>query len=166
MELSTLEKLSKEAEKHRFWRRAGWAWGLILLSVFVGDRVLNGARGAKQHQESLQEFQQLRSLPNATVVSTSDSYSSWNSHRALVGATYRTELPYGEIANFYDSELRSHGWKLASEKPMKDWGKDLGGSELTYCKGAFAATLQFAGTQANYGWTYAFDLTWGLNDCR
>src|SRR6202008_3858444 len=116
----TLEKLSKEAEKHRFWRRVGWAWGLIVLSIFVGDRVLNGATGAKQHKGLLQEFQQLRSLPKVTVVSTSDSYSSWNPHKALVGGTYRTELPYGEIANFCDGELRSHGWKLASEERMKD----------------------------------------------
>jgi hypothetical protein len=46
---------------------------------------------------------------------------------------------------------------------MKDWGQDLGGRTARYCKGKYRADLQYAGERANYGWDYAFSLSWGLD---
>jgi hypothetical protein len=49
---------------------------------------------------------------------------------------------------------------------LTDWGKDLGGREVTYCKGPLAASVQYGGEKSHYGWTYALDLTWGLHHCN
>jgi hypothetical protein len=134
--------------------------------LFVGDHLVNGRRGEEFHQQLLREFTQIKPLQNTSAVSSTDSFSSWNPGKALVGATYKTTLPYLEIRNYYDAELRSHNWVFTEDKPLTDWGKDLGGRTVRYCKGPLSCSLQYAGAKAQYGWTYALDLTWGLDNCR
>jgi len=49
---------------------------------------------------------------------------------------------------------------------VRDWGRDLGGKEAFYRRGDDTVVLQYAGQEAKYGWTYALDVTWGLDsDC-
>lgn len=85
-----------------------------------------------------------------------------------VGAEYRTDKGYAEIRARYDDELKKNGWTFVDEKPVKIWWQDYGGKEAFYCKGRYTATLQYAGrSEEEFGWTYGFDLSWGLKDeCR
>ena len=125
---------------------------------------------AGKREEMKREFATIPVLPGATAVSTSDSWKPGLNRKdgqALVGANYSSRAPYSEIRAHYDSALRERGWRGICEESVKDWGKDLGGRSREYRKGDLRAALQFAGDRAEYGWTYAFDLTWGLRaGCR
>jgi hypothetical protein len=130
----------------------------------VGDRVINGRHGEEHHRQLMREFSAITPLPNASVVASIDNFSPWNSHKGLYGATYRTNVPYSEIQEFYRGELESKGWYLIEDRPLLEWGKDYGGREQTYCKGELAAALEY-GDESRHGWTYALELSWGLDDC-
>ena len=58
------------------------------------------ARSKAYHQRLREEFSVITPLPNASVVATLDNFSAWNSHKALVGADYRTNTPYLDIREF------------------------------------------------------------------
>lgn len=141
-------------------KRIGWVFVAVMLLVFVGDRLINGRRGEDHHQQLRAEFSTIRPLPNAALVETVDNFSPWNAHKALVGAKYTTSVPFPEIQAFYSRELELRGWQLEKDHALTVWGKDFGGRELTYCKGELAASLEYAGAESHYGWTYALDLTW------
>ena len=151
------------------WRnrtRVGVAIFSIVVCVFVGDRVLNGSRGEMYHQHLLREFRSVEPMPGAVVKSTEDSYSPYNSHKALVEATYTTSIGYSQILQYYDQEFRKKGWNRVNESHSLVWGKDLGGREAQYCKGSLAASLFYAGSDHNQAWTYAIAFSWGLHDCE
>src|SRR2546427_5814153 len=103
--------------------RLGWGLVALVLLIFIGDRVINGKRGERHHQQLLREFSAITPLPNASLVDTVDNFSSWNSHKALVGATYTTNLPFSDIQHFYDRELGLRGWHLVEDHPLTNWGK-------------------------------------------
>lgn len=148
----------------QWFRPAGWILLAIFLLIFVSDRVINGRRGEEQHRQLMREFSAITPLPNASVVASTDNFSPWNSHKALVGATYKTSAPFSNIQEFYGRELESKGWYLVEDRSLTEWGKDYGGRELTYCKGTLAASVEY-GDEARHGWTYALELSWGLHDC-
>jgi hypothetical protein len=134
----------------------------LFASIPVADRLKNGSHGEAYHQQLLQEFRRIQPLPVVVAVGNTDSYSPWRPRQALVQATYKTNASYNEIRQFYDQQLRANGWRPLDERGLTGWGKDLGGRETEYCKGPLKASLQYAGSQADYGWTFAFSLSWGL----
>jgi hypothetical protein len=93
-----------------------------------------------------------------------------SSHKIRVGgisADYKTDMTYAEIRAHYDMELRNQGWSFNKERPVTIWWHDYGGKEAIYCKGIYAATLQYSGHQPGVEWTYHFGLSWGVFDeCR
>ena len=149
----------------RFGTQMGLASAVVLVVLFVADHFVNGKRGEEFHQQLLYEITQIKPLQNTSTVSSTDSFSCWNPGKALVGRRYRTTLPYSQIRNYYDAELRSHNWVLTEDKPLTNWGKYVGGRIVRYCKGPMSCSLQYAGEEAESGWTYALDLTWGLDHC-
>jgi hypothetical protein len=70
------------------------------------------------------------------------------------------------IFKYYDEQLKQHGWQLQATKKITDSNRDLGGKIAYYCKGESTAELQYAGQLANYGWTYAFSIGWGMENCK
>ena len=108
-------------------RKLGWIPLAIMLLVFVGDRILNGQRGENYHRLLLAERAAITPLANSSVVSTTDHFSPWNSHKALVGTQYMTRVTFSEIADFYHQELQSKGWYLVEDRSLTEWGKDYGG---------------------------------------
>jgi hypothetical protein len=170
MQLPTLYRLAKEDEKEnrkkKVGRRLGFAWIALLLLVFIGDRVVNGSQGERYHQQSQREFHAIAPLPSATVVSMGDNYSPWNSHKTTVDAGYVTNLPYSVIYEFYDRELVTLGWHQVEDRPYPASGKNFGGRQVTYCKGELSAWLQYAGTAPDHGWTYVFEVSWGVHQCK
>jgi hypothetical protein len=106
------------------------------------------------------EFRAIRPLPAATAL---NYHASHKTQQALVSDTYRTSLAYEDIRKFYDAELAKNGWSFYMEEQMKDWGRDLGGKTARYCKEQYRADLQYGGEKSNYGWDYAFSVSWGLD---
>ena len=161
----TTQKASKPFFKNWFvWVAMIGVLPFVLFGIFLGYLFIIRLPEAKQAYTQLQiEFKTIAPLPNASVVKDDSSYKESN---ALVGATYSTDINADDIFKYYDEQLKQHGWKSQGTKAVKDWGTDLGGKSADYCKGDYAAELQYAGQQANYGWTYAFGMSWGLHDCK
>ena len=81
----------------------------------------------------------------------------------VISLSYKTDLTYQEIKMFYGKELTEHGWKYLEESSLPYDGRDSGGMELVYCKGGYAADIQYAGGEEElFGWRYAFSLSSGL----
>jgi len=119
---------------------------------------------AKEAQAQLEiEFNAIESLFNATSIKHNASHKT---SQASVGANYLSDATQAEIFNHYREQLLQYGWQSNGISATTDWGNDLGGESAYYCKGENVAHLQYAGLQANYGWTYAFDLSWRVgNEC-
>jgi len=64
-----------------------------------------------------------------------------------------------ELKTYFDAELGKNGWVFISEKPLEDWGSNVGGLVRRYCKGPLSAAWQYAGPK-NAEWTYALSVTW------
>ena len=140
---------------------------LILIAFFVGFAVfwihefdVNEPKAAQVQAVLENEFRAIHPLPAATPLNYGASHKT---QQALVSDTYQTSLTYEDIRQFYDAEVAKNGWAFFMEEQVKDWGRDLGGKEARYCKGEYRATLQYAGKQADYGWDYAFSVSWGLD---
>ena len=88
------------------------------------------------------------------------------SGQVLVDRTYQSQRDYAALRAFYDSALTAHGWIFDREKPVHEWGKDLGGKTARYRRGEDCASLQYAGEKANHGWTYSLSFTWDWTGCR
>ena len=132
----------------------------ILVAFTACGSLFNSRKGETAQKQLEQEFKAITPLPGA---SPRNYHASHKSGQALVGSTYSTNLPYGEIRNYYDEELARQGWRFHEEYGLEDWGGDFGGRTAEYCKGAYKASLQYAGERANYGWVFALDLSWGLD---
>lgn len=137
---------------------------IVVFAIFLGYEFIVQLPKAKETQAQLEmEFKSIVPLSNASVVRYSASHKT---SQALVETTYLTDTNPAGIFSHYDNQLKQHGWKSYGTSGMTDWGRDLGGKSAYYCKGEYSAQLQYAGQQANYGWTYAFSVSWGLSDCK
>ena len=139
--------------------------GLAILIATAARAVRRSSSETRQNAAQLRnEFESIEPLPGATELGRHDASKLG---QALVGATYTTTAAYDDIRQHYDRVARQHGWDVGCEQPLRDWARDFGGRAREYRKGQFRASVQFAGERAQYGWNYAFDMTWGLRgDCR
>ena len=129
-----------------------WRWVfpvLLVLGIFVGDRVLNGKNAEVHHQRLEQEFRRIPVPPNSKWIANLNFFSIWNSHKASVGAAYASSQSYSDIRNFYDRELESLGWRLLETNL----------STQTYSKGEFSAHLRY-GENLPTGADYVLSLDW------
>ena len=130
------------------------------MALMTVHEIKNEPKAAQIQNEPEKEFKAIPSLPGAR---SSGYNASHKSTQSLVSCNYQTGLPYPEIRAFCDAELARRGWTFYEEQQMKDWGRDLGGKSARYCKEGYRADLQYAGTQADYGWDFAFSVSWGLD---
>jgi hypothetical protein len=130
----------------------------VIFTVFLGYQYIFQLPKAKEAQAHLEiEFKTIAPLPNAKIV---ESLSLTKTNNAFVETTYLTDVDFTDIFNYYDGQLRQHGWQLKSTH-------GLGRKVADYCKGDYAAELAFTGQKANNGGTYyAFNMSWGLDDCK
>ncbi|SRR5258706_2985058 len=135
---------------------------IIIFSIFWGYKFFFQLPMEKQ-AELETEFKAIVPLQGASVV---DYHASNKAGQALVSVGYLTDINSADIFKYYDEQLRQHGWQPDGTHGVKDWGRDLGGKSADYCKGDYAAELQYAGQQANYGWTYGLSMSWGLDHCK
>jgi hypothetical protein len=159
----TAGKISKPFFKNWFvWVGIIGIIPIIIFTVFWGYQFFFQIPVEKQAELEL-EFKMLAPLPNASLV----TYSAWHkTTHVLVTAKYLTHTNPADIFKYYDEQLRQLGWQFQGAEGVTDWDRDLGGKAADYCKGDYGAELQYAGEKANYGWTYAFDVSWGFRDCK
>lgn len=110
------------------------------------------------------EYEAITLMPGSTRTSFS---SRVKDRTVLVSAYYSAGARYAAVRAYYDGELTGSAWQFCSEDKIIGGGQDLGGMAAYYRKADLRAELDFAGERANYGWTYALGLSWGLSDdCR
>jgi hypothetical protein len=135
----------------------------ILLIVIFHRRLATGSEADASLKTLEKDFTLITPLPGAARL----RYES--SHKGSLGsvsADYRTAQSYLQIRTHYDDELKKTDWIFVGEKPVKIWWHDYGGKEAFYCKGRYTATLEYAGqSEAEFGWTYNLNLSWGLGEC-
>lgn len=145
------------------WRTVLGVIVLLIFAIFIVYDISQSPKAEQAQKELEIEFKSIAPLPKATLV---DYDSSRKTSQALVNATYLTAAMPNDIFKHYDEQLRMHGWQSYGTSGMTDWGRDLGGKSAYYCKGDYYSQLQYAGEKANYGWTYAFSVSWGLSKCE
>src|SRR5438093_10111845 len=153
----TSSSLKRRMDRH-FLPLALAVLALLTLLYFAADAPAAHAQG-----ELDQEFSALAVPPGVVQVVRNGGHKPG---RASIGAEYSVALTYDELRDFYDRELARNGWEFTYDEKLTDWGRDYGGYSACYRKRDQRAHLQYAGSTANYGWTYAIDLTWGSSLCR
>lgn len=80
--------------------------------------------------------------------------------KAYISRGFRCKASYDDVKRFYLERLTKDGWQLSSERPLKEWGHDLGGWELEFRRGDYEATIDYAGERADYEWDYGIGIGW------
>jgi len=122
----------------------------VLVLTLIGDRVLNGSRGEQIHRQLVAESRSLEQMPNSTLLGSVDSFSVWNSHKALVDAKYTTAADYTSISGVLRSGIGYSWVEVRWYAYLKVWGRDYNGKEVDYCKGALSASHEFPGQKPGY----------------
>jgi hypothetical protein len=136
----------------------------VVTGSIVGlDYWENGERAKQMMRDLETEFATIEPLPQATALSYKASYRP---RQAWVTSKYVTNLNFPAIRAYYDGELTKRGWSFHNEEQFTDWGRDLGGMEVNYCKGDYTISLHYAGDQSGYKWVYSLDLDWGVYNCK
>jgi hypothetical protein len=134
----------------------------IFFILILYSQIVNRPNADESLKSLEKEFAVIAPISSATRL----RYES--SHKVSLGsvsADYKTNQSYAQIRAHYGDELKKNGWTFVGEKPVKIWWHDYGGKEAFYCKGRYTATLQYAGqSEEEFGWTYNFNLSWGLGD--
>ena len=135
----------------------------MLFLLYINHDARESEPVAAQTQYEMEaEFQKIVPLPLSTQVQHGAMHKT---HEGIINTAYLTKLSYSEIRAYYDQELGKQGWRFARESEVKYDGQDYGGRERFYCKGNYTADLQYAGRQEkDFGWTYAFTLSWPLSE--
>ena len=123
-----------------------------------------GGEGLHTEKELEREFSEMKAPLGAT---SSQHNSIFKTHHGVVGDYYKSSLTYKEIRAHYDEELQKRGWRFKKEVVLKSWGEDRGEIQAIYCKGDESADIYFTGQEeSTLGYRYAFNLSWGLDQCR
>jgi len=142
----------------RFILFAFFAIGFMACTTY--DSIKNGSKASRVQVELESEYRVIQQLPEAK---SRHYHASHKVQTALVGSEYQTASSYPDIRTYYDSELPKHGWVFLREENVIYKWKDRGGKHAFYRKGEYTADVQYAGEQEpEFGWTYAFSLSWGL----
>ena len=154
------------------WQEKNWLgllWQIIPLIIFAVLIYfwMQPSTGGSVQKDLEKEFKLIMPMPHAI----SQNYQSiYKDQHALVEGDYLSTASYQQIRQYYIDELAQHGWQFKQESALRDWGRDLGGKEIFFCKGDYTATVVYSGIgqQANAGWAYALDISWGLkpDQCR
>jgi hypothetical protein len=139
-------------------RSRNWKAGLIIpilvLGWFVADHFLSRSRGEAQHQILLQELSAITDPPGASIIETTDHFSTWNAHKALVGRVVDTRLSFAKSAEFYAGQLRHNQWRAVPS---------FQGELLRFCKGRFGAFLK---PDQHTPTSYYLGIQWSTNHCE
>jgi hypothetical protein len=120
-------------------------------------------RASSKARSSLEmELARINPIPGSALTSEA-SYLKPRS--ALIVKRYVASMSFERIRAYYDSELSSQGWRFDSEEELS-WHGEPPGKVRTYCKGEYAATLEYFGAGDEAGWDFTLNLSWGVYTCR
>ena len=142
------------------------AAALTGFAVCVGLFVWSfGPRGNEDvHRQVKQEFSSFVPPPDAVSVQDNDIF---NSGGVLVGAYYTTNLPFSEVRQHYEQQMKQTGYKYGDLKQLKSWGKDYGEEMLYYCKGDLMAAVYNPGTiPMKTKYQFSFSISSNAFECR
>jgi hypothetical protein len=138
---------------------------MLGLLFMLGVRTINGALHGRErearHQQLVDQFRTIPTVPGGVVKSERDHYSRSEPGPVAVGADYHSNLPNDEVQEYYDKELTARGWEIVGRNGVEDWGRPTAATETHYCKDGLAATLWLRGRPNEY----SIDFSWGLGRC-
>jgi hypothetical protein len=114
-------------------------------------------RNDAKFKESERLLRTVPIYPNSELVDTSGASKD---RVAGVGRGYKSSASYDALKQYYMDKLNALGWQYQGDHIVFDWGRDLGGRELSFQQGEFELNIQYAGEKADYGWNYAINITW------
>jgi hypothetical protein len=98
--------------------------------------------------------------PLGTLMLSADEIPRWRD--ILVERTYKSDLGYDALRQYYRPRLEEKGWRLVEEAPLRDLGRDFGGRDLLFCKRPYAANLQYIGKRVDSGASFILSVSWRL----
>jgi hypothetical protein len=98
--------------------------------------------------------------PSGTVMLRADEIPRWRD--ILVERTYKSDLGYDALKNYYRPRLEENGWRFVEETPLRDLGRDFGGRDLLFCKRPYATNLQYIGKKVDSGASFILSVSWRL----
>ena len=148
-----------------YWRR-DWKYDLIAPTVFIFILFTivivhtvveyNNPERIRAQADLKREFSLTHPPPGD--VPLHESYSPKIERRAMTGDKFKSELNAMQLMLYYDRELTSKGWRIASERPPH------GTIIRTYKKGEYTATLEYDTSDQNSVFNYSLTFTWGLDE--
>ena len=128
------------------------------IAWFAYDTWSNAPEAAASQQRIERSRSEIRVRPGDFVI---ESSTVSKSHHGYAGSYYNSSASYAALRAYYDLELASHGWVLCGERPVREWGRDTGGTKVMYRNGIDSLSFTHSGEPASDGWTYAISVTWG-----
>ena len=136
--------------------RIGPKFVVLLISL-----TMVGCFSSAQDQQRLTEVKRIWStFPLYPGMVEVDSSTSSGFGKAFISRGFRNRTNYDDVKRFYIERLTKDGWHLTEERSLKDWDRDLGGRELTFRRGDYEASIEYAGEMADYGWDYGIGIGW------
>ena len=80
---------------------------------------------------------------------------------AVISRSYTSDAAFDDVKQFYIAELKQRGWEYVGERSISDWGRNLGGSTVTFVSGEYRLSITYSGKHADYRWDYAVEIVWG-----
>lgn len=115
----------------------------------------------KEDRAKLEETKRIwATFPLHPAMQEVHSHTQSGFGKATIGKNFRCNERYENVRSFIVERLIQNGWKLNSERHLKDWGKDVGGIELEFQKADFEINIQYAGEKSDYGWDYGISVKW------
>ncbi|SRR6266542_438605 len=119
--------------------------------------------GPNKDQQKSREIEQLwAEFPLYPGMVATSSASSSAGRKAYKGTSFRSSAPYEDVKGFYIEKLGAQAWTFKNEKRLSKWGRDRGGRELNWRKGAYELSIEYAGND-NRDWDYGVSISWFEN---
>jgi len=156
----------------KMWKLAWVLVALLALSFTASSTYFFAKKAFKEvagstplvTQEQLEkEFNEIAPLPGAVLKQSNKTFKPTN---GVVEEYYIANKSFPDIRAYYDDQLLKRGWRRQSETDLTSWWKQRGEKMVLYCQGNISADLYYTGQEAeSLGYTYAFGLSWGFDDC-
>jgi hypothetical protein len=135
----------------------------LLFAAAMGFFVYDWFWRAPQARATLPELRaELDRIPLPPDVHDVRHWESWKGGSALITLGFASDLSWVIVQRHYESELQRLGWTSESVKPVKIWGRDLGGKTQDFRKDRLTASLYYRGSDTRTP-PYTLDISWGLH---
>ncbi len=131
----------------------------ILLWAIIIPVILSGCDSHDVNIDSLKIGEIVQILKSVSVHPSKVEIETKNYSRgsnASITRKYKSDVPFGEIKEFYHKQLTNQGWQLNEEQELRDRGRFREERVLHFTRGEFLLSVQFAGKRREHlGWDYA-----------